>query len=507
MIKRVDHRLFHKNDDGPSSSSSDSESEDEEGIEPGQKRGAFGSPSKGKDSDGEEEGEEEEDDDEADDEEDEDDEEEEEGSGKEGREEEGGDEDGGKSDGSEGDDSEVDEDEVPTKEGKSSRLKRRKLDGVTQSAKVIGAERRKKIQSLQEDEGEEEEEEEEEEDGKVDEKKEEDDDDGEGDDVAGDSNADEVAGRDRKRKVRKIKETKTKGPPSDDLRSSSWKNQWAEAVDEDEEERGEERVQDDSEEDDEEGRTAVVVCGTKGTVFKCRVCPKVVCLSEATMQAHLQSKGHTRSMKKLAEGRLQFFVNSDGEVEEAGETHAERMSRTMAIGNTAKASSEKKKNKGRQRQRRRVRSKEEAKAVDTTNAGGATEETQELAKQKKNGRKGKTRGIGRDGKGKRGLDTTRGALGVEGKADAATTKIHTKGDADLLSPALVVEEMLERRQEKGQRIGHESQSVKSQSKEFNRKQPKKDSSKVQNEVVEQTTGSAKRKMKEARMGSRSVETS
>lgn len=35
-------------------------------------------------------------------------------------------------------------------------------------------------------------------------------------------------------------------------------------------------------------------------------------------------------MKKLAEGRLPAFINSDGELEEDTETHAERVARTIA---------------------------------------------------------------------------------------------------------------------------------------------------------------------------------
>ncbi|OIW07382.1 hypothetical protein TanjilG_10217 [Lupinus angustifolius] len=52
------------------------------------------------------------------------------------------------------------------------------------------------------------------------------------------------------------------------------------------------------------------------SVFKCRICPKVICLSEDTLRDHLQSKRHARSEKQLNEGRLKAMLNSDGELEE-----------------------------------------------------------------------------------------------------------------------------------------------------------------------------------------------
>ncbi|XP_020219196.1 uncharacterized protein LOC109802297 [Cajanus cajan] len=51
------------------------------------------------------------------------------------------------------------------------------------------------------------------------------------------------------------------------------------------------------------------------SVFKCRICPRIVCLSEDTLRDHLQSKRHARSEKLLNEGRLKAMLNSDGEIE------------------------------------------------------------------------------------------------------------------------------------------------------------------------------------------------
>ncbi|EFJ30566.1 hypothetical protein SELMODRAFT_409557 [Selaginella moellendorffii] len=101
-------------------------------------------------------------------------------------------------------------------------------------------------------------------------------------------------------------------------------------------------------------------------VLKCRVCPKVVCLSEETMASHLRSKGHRRSLKKMTEGKLKVTLNSEGEEEEMeseGETHAERHARTVAAlaeeskRTSTDPSSKKRKKGGRQRQRLRAKKK------------------------------------------------------------------------------------------------------------------------------------------------------
>ncbi|XP_061338354.1 uncharacterized protein LOC133285184 isoform X1 [Gastrolobium bilobum] len=51
------------------------------------------------------------------------------------------------------------------------------------------------------------------------------------------------------------------------------------------------------------------------SVFKCRICPRIICLTEDTMRDHLQSKRHARSEKLLSEGRLKAMLDSDGEIE------------------------------------------------------------------------------------------------------------------------------------------------------------------------------------------------
>ncbi|XP_058185300.1 uncharacterized protein LOC131302601 isoform X2 [Rhododendron vialii] len=49
--------------------------------------------------------------------------------------------------------------------------------------------------------------------------------------------------------------------------------------------------------------------------FKCRLCPRIVCMTEETLKAHLKSKRHARSETLLNKGRLRLIRNSDGEVE------------------------------------------------------------------------------------------------------------------------------------------------------------------------------------------------
>ncbi|KVH92426.1 hypothetical protein Ccrd_005534 [Cynara cardunculus var. scolymus] len=106
--------------------------------------------------------------------------------------------------------------------------------------------------------------------------------------------------------------------------------------------------------------TDVMDCVLKSkSVFKCKLCPRIVCLTEETLKAHLKSKRHARSEKLLKEGRLKMMLNSDGEIEgeeDDGETHQERHAATLALSNK-NASQKSKKNKGRQRQRKRLRKK------------------------------------------------------------------------------------------------------------------------------------------------------
>ncbi|KAL6621312.1 hypothetical protein ACP70R_033744 [Stipagrostis hirtigluma subsp. patula] len=86
------------------------------------------------------------------------------------------------------------------------------------------------------------------------------------------------------------------------------------------------------------------------SVYKCKLCPRIMCLNEAMVRVHLKSKRHARSKKLLGEGRLKLMLSSDGELEEEQETHAERHARIVAL---AQKVQETKKDSGRQRQNRR----------------------------------------------------------------------------------------------------------------------------------------------------------
>ncbi|XP_043693905.1 uncharacterized protein LOC122644590 [Telopea speciosissima] len=114
------------------------------------------------------------------------------------------------------------------------------------------------------------------------------------------------------------------------------------------------------------------------SVFKCRLCPRIVCLTEDTLRAHFKSKRHARSEKLLREGRLKFMLNSDGEIEEDQETHAERHARTVALAEDL--ANPKKKNKGRQRQRLRLRKK---KMDDGSNNGKGKQSLKNPAKKRR----------------------------------------------------------------------------------------------------------------------------
>ncbi|KMZ73630.1 hypothetical protein ZOSMA_145G00200 [Zostera marina] len=102
------------------------------------------------------------------------------------------------------------------------------------------------------------------------------------------------------------------------------------------------------------------------SVFKCRICPKVVCLSEEFLNAHLKSKKHARSLKLLSNGKLKFMLNSDGKLEEEQETHAERHARMIALVQKTNFSNSNKRKRGRQRQAERKKAKLdlEAKNID-----------------------------------------------------------------------------------------------------------------------------------------------
>ncbi|XP_057524827.1 suppressor protein SRP40-like [Amaranthus tricolor] len=117
------------------------------------------------------------------------------------------------------------------------------------------------------------------------------------------------------------------------------------------------------------------------SVYKCRLCPKIVCLNEESLKGHLKSKRHSRSEKLLNEGRLKRILNSDGEEEELsdedGETHAERHARILAMAQDAS----KKKGTGRQRQRLRLKRKMQRKSSNIPNSG---QQTENRAKRRKN---------------------------------------------------------------------------------------------------------------------------
>ncbi|KAB5516638.1 hypothetical protein DKX38_027286 [Salix brachista] len=44
------------------------------------------------------------------------------------------------------------------------------------------------------------------------------------------------------------------------------------------------------------------------SVYKCRICPQTICLTEETMRAHLNSKRHARSEKLMKENKLKIFL-------------------------------------------------------------------------------------------------------------------------------------------------------------------------------------------------------
>ncbi|KAL3679733.1 hypothetical protein R1sor_022689 [Riccia sorocarpa] len=146
-------------------------------------------------------------------------------------------------------------------------------------------------------------------------------------------------------------------------------NQWAEAVDEDDTERARDRLEDNT----------VISVGGESKVLKCRLCPKIICLNEETMQTHLASKRHARSLKQLAEGRLKIKLDSDGEEDEEGETHAERYARTLAAAQEVQEESKNtKRDSGRQRQRRREKAKKAKSQSENVTQNGIGQNRKEM---------------------------------------------------------------------------------------------------------------------------------
>ncbi|KAL3376307.1 hypothetical protein AABB24_002977, partial [Solanum stoloniferum] len=99
------------------------------------------------------------------------------------------------------------------------------------------------------------------------------------------------------------------------------------------------------------------------SVYKCRLCPRIVCLTVQTLIAHLKSKRHARSIKLLKEGRLKLMLNEDGRIE--GEIHPEAEDSPVREQNP---SASKKKSKGLKRQLRekKYKNKENFLPVENT---------------------------------------------------------------------------------------------------------------------------------------------
>ncbi|KAL3344458.1 hypothetical protein AABB24_023748 [Solanum stoloniferum] len=99
------------------------------------------------------------------------------------------------------------------------------------------------------------------------------------------------------------------------------------------------------------------------SVYKCRLCPRIVCLTVQTLIAHLKSKRHARSIKLLKEGRLKLMLNEDGRIE--GEIHPEVEDSPIR---EQKPSASKKKSKGLKRQLRekKYKNKENFLPVENT---------------------------------------------------------------------------------------------------------------------------------------------
>ncbi|KAL9158427.1 hypothetical protein ABFS82_08G068200 [Erythranthe guttata] len=89
------------------------------------------------------------------------------------------------------------------------------------------------------------------------------------------------------------------------------------------------------------------------SVYKCRLCPRIVCLTEETLKAHLSSKRHARSDKLRKEGRLKLMLNGSGQLEgESDDPEAATIS--------GRKSAERKKKGGKGQGKQKKRSRQES---------------------------------------------------------------------------------------------------------------------------------------------------
>lgn len=107
----------------------------------------------------------------------------------------------------------------------------------------------------------------------------------------------------------------------------------------------------------------------KKSIFKCRLCPKIVCFTEENLRAHMKSKKHFRSEKLLKEGKLKSIINSDGEIEEDEEEEEAEEQDSPKQDDEGK----KKNNRGRQRQRERLKRKQMRNNADKVKVKQSTE--------------------------------------------------------------------------------------------------------------------------------------
>ncbi|KAF7129222.1 hypothetical protein RHSIM_Rhsim10G0076900 [Rhododendron simsii] len=94
--------------------------------------------------------------------------------------------------------------------------------------------------------------------------------------------------------------------------------------------------------------------------FKCRLCPRIVCMTEETLKAHLKTKRHARSETLLNKGRLRLIQNSDGKVEGEVNAGAERHARIAAAALVPANSRKEKEVRQKRRNRLKVKKGEDA---------------------------------------------------------------------------------------------------------------------------------------------------
>ncbi|CAH2047725.1 unnamed protein product, partial [Thlaspi arvense] len=206
-------------------------------------------------------------------------------------------------------------------------------------------------------------------------------------------------------------------PESEESEESESETAVAEASDDDDSLSEREGEDEPPEPPEEEEENYILGCMIKcKSVYRCRYCPKVICLNEKSMQEHILSKKHVRLEKLLKEEKLSS--DDDEEVDDPETLSQEKQSngnrRSRRQGklrrydkeeDNAETPSQEKESKGNRRSRRQGKRSQKEGKVRTDDKEVNNSETPSQEKQVKGNRKARRQGM-RSQKQEKGSSTT-----------------------------------------------------------------------------------------------------